>query len=147
MGLLQRAWIDLLAPHDAMLALVRAPQVMGRFSHRSEPPARMASWLPVLPEPLEGPNRVLATNGSEGGRCLDVHDMLASAANRGWSMVVEETRWGVARIPALQTSSANASLEWVLDVRGAQWLMVRALMLLAHASIHGSAAANTSHCR
>jgi hypothetical protein len=61
----------------------------------------------------------------DGGLCVDVGEMAASArSNRGWKVVVEMTKAKVARLPALQADAAGAAIEWQLDVRGADWLIV-----------------------
>ncbi|KAG8461975.1 hypothetical protein KFE25_013994 [Diacronema lutheri] len=81
---------------------------------------------PPLPAPLYPVNLGLGAHSrDDGGLCVDVGEMATSAVrNSGWTVRVEMAASKVARLPALQADAAGAEIEWQLDVRGADWLIV-----------------------
>lgn len=136
------AW---LAAHTIALLDTTAERVAARFRaarHAGAPrPPRPPLPPRALPEPLYEVNGGLgaaAQRGGDGGEgeegvhayddggiCVDVSEMLATArANSGWAVRTEITKSKVARLPALQADARGAAVEWALDARGADWLIV-----------------------
>lgn len=80
----------------------------------------------ALPAPLYPINQGLgASSEDDSGLCVDVAAMeRAARRNDGWAVTVEMASTKVARLPALQAQSMGAVVEWSLDVRGSDWLIL-----------------------